>query len=156
MSSPWVPKTKRDEAAAPPSPTSSPETVVAEPRKYSRYPNAAFGERLANARNLHHTQAPPPPPPHSRSLGSSAGGGVKLAPSTTPAVLSAASTGSPATQPVGENPRPETKRFGDMSSVNTTEASKKEPVVTMPKSKVENPPSAVRFLIHITLYQFMY
>jgi hypothetical protein len=45
------------------SPTGSPPKTapLAEPRRYTRFADAGFGHRLADARNLIHTQAPPVP-----------------------------------------------------------------------------------------------
>ncbi|KAF1845587.1 uncharacterized protein K460DRAFT_430504 [Cucurbitaria berberidis CBS 394.84] len=115
MSSPWTSKTKPAEAAEPFSPT---DAVVPEQRKYNRHPGPEFGNRLANARNLHHTHAPPPLP-------------RRLLPGL-------------GTQPAMGTPRPETICFGDMSPINTTEPPKKEPIFTMPETKAAQPPPHVQ------------
>ncbi|CAO2648752.1 Nn.00g097010.m01.CDS01 [Neocucurbitaria sp. VM-36] len=54
------------------------------PPRFSRYPHVAFGDRLAQARNLHHTEASLLPPP--RPVAAIADGGVQLSRSTTPPV----------------------------------------------------------------------
>lgn len=54
---------------------------MSSPPRFSRLPDRAFGDRLAEARNLHHTQAPPPLP---RPVGAGVDGGVELPRSAAP------------------------------------------------------------------------
>lgn len=73
--------TTKAKATDPLSPTSPSEAPTQQPRRYSRFTGADVGDRLANARNLHHTQAPPPPPP--RAMMGAQDGGIPLS-GTTP------------------------------------------------------------------------